>query len=344
MAVQGESARPEGSPPGLKSTGDPSMRRILLATACVVAALIGALYLFNASWLAPRPPGERYFIAHRGVHQEFPHGDIANDACTATMIYPPTHDFLENTIPAAAAAFAAGAEIVEIDIHPTTDGEFALWHDWTLDCRTDGEGVTRLQPMAYLRTLDAGYGYTADDGATYPLRGKGVGMIPTLGEMLDAFPARRFLINFKSNDPAEADLLSAYLAGRGEDLSRLAVYGGAKPTARFGELHPDTPGYSKASLIRCLSRYLALGWSGRVPAACRDTIVIVPKNYARLMWGWPRRFQNRMAAAGTDVWLIGDWNSGDATVGVDTPEDLAGLPDDFTGGVWTNRIEAVGTR
>ena len=35
------------------------------------------------------------------------------------------------------AAFAAGADIVELDIHPTTDGQFAVFHDWTLDCRTE---------------------------------------------------------------------------------------------------------------------------------------------------------------------------------------------------------------
>ena len=34
------------------------------------------------------------------------------------------------------AAFAAGADIVEFDVHPTSDGQFAVFHDWTLDCRT----------------------------------------------------------------------------------------------------------------------------------------------------------------------------------------------------------------
>ena len=46
------------------------------------------------------------------------------------------------------AGFAAGADVVELDVHPTTDGEFAVFHDWTLDCRTDGHGVTREHSMA----------------------------------------------------------------------------------------------------------------------------------------------------------------------------------------------------
>ncbi|WP_157209922.1 glycerophosphodiester phosphodiesterase family protein [Marinimicrobium agarilyticum] len=38
------------------------------------------------------------------------------------------------------AAFAAGAGVVELDVHPATDGYFAVMHDWMLDCRTEGMG------------------------------------------------------------------------------------------------------------------------------------------------------------------------------------------------------------
>ncbi len=33
--------------------------------------LVAAVYLWNASWLAPAQMGETRFIAHRGVHQNF---------------------------------------------------------------------------------------------------------------------------------------------------------------------------------------------------------------------------------------------------------------------------------
>ena len=55
------------------------------------------------------------------------------------------------------ASFEAGADILEFDIHPTTDGRFAVFHDWTLECRTDGRGVTREHSMAALKRLDIGY-------------------------------------------------------------------------------------------------------------------------------------------------------------------------------------------
>ena len=77
-------------------------------------------------------------------------------------------------------------------------------HDWTVDCRTQGSGDTRSHDMAYLKTLDIGYGYTADGGATFPFRGKGVGQMPELKEVLTALPQGRFLVNYKSNEEREA--------------------------------------------------------------------------------------------------------------------------------------------
>lgn len=73
-----------------------------------------------------------------------------------------------------------------------------MLHDWTLDCRSNGTGVTREHGLAELKSLDIGYGHTADGGKTFPLRGKGIGMMPTLDEVLARFPGKRFLINIKS--------------------------------------------------------------------------------------------------------------------------------------------------
>ena len=55
------------------------------------------------------------------------------------------------------------------------------------------------------KNIDIGYGYTADQGATYPFRGKGVGLIPSLDEVLEAFPDGSFLIHIKSTDPEEGN-------------------------------------------------------------------------------------------------------------------------------------------
>jgi glycerophosphoryl diester phosphodiesterase len=70
------------------------------------------------------------------------------------------------------AAALMGADMVEIDIAPTADGKIAVFHDWTVDCRTQGKGETRAKTLAELQALDPGYGYTADGGRNFPLRGK----------------------------------------------------------------------------------------------------------------------------------------------------------------------------
>jgi glycerophosphoryl diester phosphodiesterase len=101
------------------------LRRILLGL--VVFGL--AVYLFNAGWRVAPPAGELGLIAHRGVHQTFDNAGLGNDGRSASGIDPPSHDLLENTLASMQAAFAAGADIVEFDVHPTTDGQFAVFHD-----------------------------------------------------------------------------------------------------------------------------------------------------------------------------------------------------------------------
>ena len=104
-------------------------------------------------------------------------------------------------------AFTKGANIVEFDFHKTSDNKLAVFHDWTLDCRTEGKGITRNQTMAYLKTLDLGYGYTADNGHTFPFRGRFKGMMPEISEIFLKFPNNKFLINIKSSNLQEAKLL-----------------------------------------------------------------------------------------------------------------------------------------
>jgi len=318
----------------------------ITAIALAVAALVAAaLYLWNASWIAGAPDDPQIrLIAHRGVHQTYSRDGLTNETCTAERIFPPEHGLIENTIASMKAAFNAGADIVELDVHPTTDGQFAVMHDWSLDCRTDGEGVTRQHDMAYLKTLDIGHGYTADGGETFPLRGTGVGAMPDLKEVLDAFPEGRFLVNFKSREAREGDMLAALLEDNPAWRGRVwSAYGGDAPTARANALIDGLNGYGTGQMKSCLIDYLKFGWSGYVPEACRNTHVMVPGNYAWLMWGWPRRFRARMEAAGSDIILLGPYSKGDpGTRGIDSAEDLALIPAGFDGHVWTNRIETVG--
>jgi glycerophosphoryl diester phosphodiesterase len=316
-------------------------RKVLIGLAVFVAAV----YVWNASWRVAAPDGDVQLIAHRGVHQTYPRDGLQSDTCTAERIFAPTHDFMENTLPSMRAAFEAGADVVELDVHPTTDGKLAVMHDWTIDCRTEGTGETRSHAMAYLETLDIGYGYTADGGQTFPLRGKGVGMMPELEEVFTAFPKGRFLINYKSNEAREGDMVAALLGGR-PDWRPLVwgVYGGSPPTHRARELvGHDLVAFTSRDTMQCLLQYLGLGWTGYVPEPCRETAVMVPINFAWLAWGWPNLFIERMHAAGSEVILMGPLEPGDVgTSGIDSLETLAQVPASFVGYLWTNRIELIG--
>jgi glycerophosphoryl diester phosphodiesterase len=309
------------------------------------ALLAFALFAFlnNTSQLAPMPETKPLLLAHRGVAQTFPHEGLGRDDCTATRIDPPQHSYLENTIASLAESFRLGADIAEIDIHPTTEGQFVVFHDWTLDCRTDGHGVTREHSLAQLKKLDIGYGYSADGGKTFPFRGKGVGKMPSLDEVLAAFPDEGLLINVKGNTTREGEQLAARLVQLPpERRGLLMIYGsGGRPTAAMRARLPDMPVMDKAQLKDCALRYVALGWSGYVPRSCRNSIIVVPLNYTWLAWGWPNRFLARMQAAGSLVFVAGPYHADDEVGGVNTEAQFRALPKDYRGGIWTDEIEVI---
>lgn len=308
----------------------------------IVAVTSATLFLLNTNLLAARPTGQMTLLAHRGIAPRYDMTGVKADTCTATRMLPSGDVFIENTLESMKASFQAGADAVEFDVHPTTDGEFAVFHDWTLDCRTNGYGVTREHSMTELRTLDVGYGYTSDGGKTFPFRGKGVGMMPTLREVLGTFPGKTFLINIKSNSPKEGELLVAYLKSFPSIVTeKLLVYGGERPTAVLRKLMPELKTTTRVSAIACLKDYSRWGWSGVVPSACANGVVYLPINLAPKMWGWPNRLLNRFRAAGSEVFIIGPYNGGDYSTGVDTVDELKSLPADWSGGIMTNELELL---
>lgn len=280
-------------------------------------------------------------LAHRGLAQTFSMENIQNDTCTAERIYEPEHPYLENTISSMRAAFLAGADMVELDVKPTKDGQFAVFHDWTLDCRTNGHGKTVDYTMAELKLLDIGYGYTADGGSTYPFRGKGINLMPSLAEVLRQFPDQNFLLHIKSNDAEEGVQLAEYFSGMSrEKLERYTVYGGDEPIAALKEKLPDMRAMSKETLKECLISYEASGWTGYIPSACRNTELHIPEKIAPWIWGWPDKFLSRMERADTRVIVVGGDGS-DFSSGFDSLEDVKRLPSSYSGWIWTNRIDRL---
>ncbi len=297
------------------------------------------VYLANASWLAGVPEGQMSVLAHRGVHQTYHREGLTNTTCTAARIDEPSHGFIENTLPSMQAAILAGADIIELDIHITTDSEFVVFHDWTLDCRTDGQGRTRDFDLKALKALDIGYGYTADAGQSFPFRGKFVGAMPTLKEVLASFPDTEFQINIKSKSIAEAKAFLEYVPA--QDWPRLGLTAHKIPAKIVRAAHPEMVAQSRQNVKNCLKNYALTGWFGNMPKACHNNQIPVPANYRRLIWGWPHRYEKRLNAVGSRSLLMGPFDS-NGMVGLDEISQLGIVPKDFKGIVFTNKIEVVG--
>jgi glycerophosphoryl diester phosphodiesterase len=94
----------------------------------------------------------------------------------------------ENTLPAFERALELGAFEVELDVRMSRDGELFLFHDETLDEKTDGAGRFSEASSAKLRRLDIGSWFDRQHLAQPP-RFAGTGLI-TLSELFAHFGAR----------------------------------------------------------------------------------------------------------------------------------------------------------
>ena len=317
--------------------------RYFLAGALSFAVIV---FLINTTFFSSKFNTEGpYLIAHRGLAQDFSREGLDGNTCTAAQMIPSGHEYLENTIPSIEAAFQMGASFVEIDVHRTTDDSFAIFHDWTLDCRTNGTGVTRNHTLVKLQSLDIGYGYTSDGGKTYPFRGKGVGMMPSLSEVMTRFPDENFIIDIKSNDHGEGELLAKKL----EELSpgrsgKTMVYGGAHPVKVVKNSGADYITLTRPGLKQCLIKYFAIGWTGYVPSDCENSMLMIPKNIAPWLWGWPSKFEKRMHQNGSVVFLLGDYHGEGYSIGFNKPDEFKEFlsKSQFSGGIWTDYINEFG--
>lgn len=308
----------------------------------VIAVLLLAIFMFlnNTSLFSQRPAGKPKILAHRGLAQTFDIKGLKWDSNTAAMIYEPEHAFLENTLPSMRAAFDLGADMVEFDVRLTSDQQLAVFHDFLLDYRTDGKGLVASFTMAELKKLDLGYGYTADGGKTYPFRGMGTGLMVTAEEVFAAFPDKSFLIHAKDGGATVGRLLAALFKGKSPEwLSKIGVYGDHDTMMVLKSEFPQLKVLSMQTLKRALISYILLGWTGYIPESIKNAQIHVPLKYARYLWGWPRKFLNRMDSVNTRITLVagdGKWSEG-----FDAEADLATIPEEFNGYVWTNRVDRI---
>lgn len=109
--------------------------------------------------------------------------------------------FPENTLEAFKYSAEMGVDVLELDVHSTSDGTLVVMHDSRVDRTTNGSGKVNELTLAELKKLDAGYLFSPDGGQTFPFRGKGI-TIPTLQEIFDALPDKRFNVEPKQAAPS----------------------------------------------------------------------------------------------------------------------------------------------
>ena len=307
----------------------------------IIAIFFILLWLNNTSLFSKKDNTEYKFLAHRGLAQVFDESKTDWNSNTAAMINEPTHDYIENTIPSMQAAFDLGASAVELDIKLSKDGQLAVFHDSTLLYRCGVDGEIQDYTMEELKKLDVGYGYTADNGKTYPLRGKGIGLMPTLNEVFETFPDKEFVLEIKDGKIETYQVFWEYVSTFPKDrLYQFSVACASDEGAKYlRNQGSNLKVMSKHSMITGLIQYKLIGWTGYIPKAMRNTELRIPLKYAKFLWGWPYRFLDRMEKSNTRVEIT----SGEASIseGFDSIESLKNIPKNFSGLIWTNRIDIV---
>ena len=273
-------------------------------------------------------------VAHRGIHQDFSGKSMENHVCTARRIFEPEHAYIENTMASIDRAFELGATIVEVDINRTREGELVLFHDAGLECRTDGAGRTSDHTLEYLQSLDVGYGYTSDKGKTFPLRGKGVGKMPLLREVLEKYPEKKFIIDHKDESVGTAEILGEMLGRLDTAQQANLFYWG--PVETLNIIRRSVPGYYRLipepmKMRRWMYRYIfTLGFTG-FPGEVNQKALVLPIKYIKIIPGWPDRLMRKIKKAGGRLFVY-----------VDTEKEalrIKGLPID---GIVTDHLERVG--
>lgn len=181
----------------------------------------------------------------------------------------------ENTLAAFRQAVEVwGADMVELDVHATSDGRCVVIHDATLERTTNGTGRIADLPFDAIRDLDAGYHFTTDGGRTYPFRGRGLS-IPTIEEVLEALPDTPLIVEVKAG-AAQRSLFAAIERYKAKD--RVIVAGmHDRDRTLFGS--HGGPISASAEQVAAFLRFHALRLSGfwRMEA----DVVQIPEHHER---------------------------------------------------------------
>ena len=169
----------------------------------------------------------------------------------------------ENTLPAFEKALADGANALEIDIHRTSDGHFVVAHD------PGGERLAGVNEEICALCLDHVKRW---DVSTTDARDLDHHCVPTLEEVLEAFPDTPLSIDHKPNDPVSVPALLELIARHGaEDRVTLASFS-VDVVNRIRQLgYPGRTALTKSEIAwlrflpTALARRMVVGNAAQIP-------------------------------------------------------------------------------
>lgn len=244
------------------------LARIGIVCAAVVAGLVLVAILLVVTnpgaphAVLPQEP-EILVIAHQGGNHLWP----------------------DNTMTAFRGATGMGVDVLEMDVHGSADGVPVVIHDDTVDRTTNGRGAVKDLSLEELKELDAAYRWPHHlEGDEYPYRGTGI-RIPTLREVLEAFPDMPMVIEIKQREPSIVDTVGRLL--QEFDREAITVIASFHPETmyEFREAFPDVPTSAVEPEVRTfyvlssilLGRIYRAPFSAfQVPERAGDTHVVRP--------------------------------------------------------------------
>jgi glycerophosphoryl diester phosphodiesterase len=162
-------------------------------------------------------------IAHRGGNGQWPGG----------------------TLRAFRAAAKLKADILELDVFISLDGELMVMHDHEVNKTTEGTGEINKLHSNYVQSLNAGHKWSPD-GKNYPFKNKSVSdpvykdlRVPRLREVFEEFPGARMIIEMKKADRSPAQALSRMISEFEMKNKVLVASFVGKFMEEFRQLNPD---------------------------------------------------------------------------------------------------------
>ncbi len=173
----------------------------------------------------------------------------------------------ENTLASFDAGLAAGAAILESDVHLTRDAVPVLIHDDAVDRISDGSGLVASLTLEEIQALDAGHRFSLDGGASHPFRGRGL-RVPTLREALEAHPGARFNLELKEDLPGLIERsIEVVIEAKREALTLLTAAEDALMLRLRGEIERRAPGIAVGASTADVLDFVRSALDGTAPQA-----------------------------------------------------------------------------